>query len=167
MRRLVQAASALLLVGLAACATRGLESFALEADDLHASLAPRALERANHGVPEGVSESPHLATDAEGVESIARFASQGRLGGEDLRSALFALYDEEGELGVYGLETATPEGADRLEIELRGIWNTNVDLERARVHRGGRVLLVVWNDHVSRECWRAVNEELAERLDVR
>lgn len=155
---------ALLLVGLAACATRGLESFALEPDDLHASLAPRSLERANHGVPVGVSAIPHVTTDAARVASIARFASQGRLDGEGVRAALFAIYEEDGELGLYGLEAATPEDADRLEAELREIWKTNVGLERARVHRGDRMLLVVWNDHVSLECWRAVNEALAERL---
>jgi len=37
----------------------------------------------------------------------------------------------------------------------------------ARVHRGGRVLMVVWNDGVSPACWQAVNDGLVERLTSR
>ncbi len=164
MRRFAPAASLLLLVTLAACATSGLDSFVLDGHELHVSLAPKQLDGANHGLPPGVRDNPHLATDAEVVESIAHYASQGQLGGDGIRAALYALYDGESELGFYALETLSPEDADRLEGMLRKIWAPNVRDNRVRVHRGGQVFVVVWNDGVSPACWRAVNDGLVERL---
>ena len=95
---------------------------------------------------------------------FARIASQGRLGGKGVRAALYALYLGESEVGLYGLEAASPADADRLEGVLRGIWAHNESLGRARVHRKGQVLVVVWNNGVSTSCWEAVNAEVVERL---
>jgi hypothetical protein len=81
-----------------------------------------------------------------------------------VRAALYALYFGESEVGLYGLEAATPADADRLEGVLRGIWALNASLGRARVHRKGKVLVVAWNNGVSPSCWEAVNAGVAERL---
>ncbi len=166
-KRVTPAASLLLLVTLGACATSGLEPFVLDGDELHVSLGPKPLEGANHGVPPGVRDNPHFTTDAEVVASIARNASQGQLGGDGIRAALYALYDGESELGFYGLEVAPSGDADQLEGTLRGIWAGVVGLDLVRVHRGGRVFIVVWNDGVSPACWQAVNDVLVERLAAR
>jgi hypothetical protein len=116
-------------------------------------------------VPRDVIEgNPYLSDDSEFVEAIARSGSQGQLGGKGISFALYALYDAECELGFYGLEAASQADADRLEDALRGVWAYNVDLGRAQVHRGELVLLVVWHDGVSLECWEAVNSGVAERL---
>jgi hypothetical protein len=109
-------------------------------------------------------DNPHLSTDSEFVDAIAHSASQGRLGGEGIRAALYALYLGERELGLYGLEAASSTDADRLEDALRGIWAYNESLGRARVHREGKVLVVLWNDGVSPSCWEAVNAGVVERL---
>jgi hypothetical protein len=69
-------------------------------------------------------------------------------------------------VGFYGLEAASRADADRLESLLRGIWAHNASLDRARVHRGGKVLVVVWNDGVSASSWEAVNAVVVERLPV-
>lgn len=58
----------------------------------------------------------------------------------------------ESEVGLYGLEAASPADANRIEGVLRGIWARNESLRRARVHRKGKVLVVVWNDGVSPSC---------------
>jgi len=51
-----------------------------------------------------------------------------------------------------------------LEDTIRKIWSNNVRMGRAQVHRKGLVLVVVWTDGVSRECWEAVNAKVVERL---
>ncbi len=63
------------------------------------------------------------------------------------------------ELGFYGLHAGSMVDADRLESELRATWAHNASLDRARVFRGGELLLVVWHDGVSPECWEAVKRE--------
>jgi hypothetical protein len=73
----------------------------------------------------------------------------------------------ERELGFYALEAASRGEADRREGILRRIWAHNENLGIARVHRGGLVLLVVWNDGVSPACWQAVNDGLVELLPAR
>ncbi len=147
-----------------ASTANGLASLALHAPELHASLAPKPLADANHGVPDGVHDSPHFSTDSDVVRSIASYASQGRLAGDGVCAALFAVYEGESELGFYGLESASAEDADRLEGQLREIWAHNVSIDRLRVHRGGNVFLIVWHDGVSAACWQSVNERLAARL---
>jgi hypothetical protein len=112
-------------------------------------------------VPKG---NPHISTDPLFLEAIARSGSQGQLGGGGIRSVLFAVYIAERELGFYGLEAASEADANDREIALRDIWAHNVRLDRARVHRAGLVLVVVWTDGVSPECWEAVNRSVAERL---
>ena len=149
---------------LAACTMSGLHPLVLDGHELHSSLVPKQLDGANHGVPPGVKDNPHFSTDVEVVESIARFASQGQLGGDGIRAALYALYRGERELGFYGLEAATTVDADRLESILRGTWAHNASIDIARVHRGGQVFVVVWHDGVSAACWQAVNAGLAKRL---
>ena len=98
------------------------------------------------------------------VAAIARNGSQGSLGREGIRSALYALYGEKNELGFYGLEAVSAADADRWEEALRKIWAHNGRMGIAQVHRKGPVLVVVWTDGVSPECWEAVNARVVERL---
>lgn len=151
---------------LAACATSGLGPLVLDGQQLHASLVTQPLdgESLRHVPVAVVHGNPQLSSDAEFVEAIAHSASQGALDGEGVRAALYALYVGENELGFYGLETASTADADRLEDFLRRTWAHNARMDRARVHRGGEVVVVVWTDGVSPACWEAVNAGVVERL---
>ena len=142
---------------------------AVEGHVLHATLKTLQLENSQrHLAPKMLPlGNPHLSNDDEFVETIARAGSQGRLGRQGIRSALYAVYVEESELGFYGLEAASIAEANQRENALRKIWIKNVSLNRARIHREGLVLVVVWTDGVSPECWEAVNARVAERLVVR
>jgi hypothetical protein len=154
------------LLLLAGCAPSALGPLVVDGQELHASLVTRKLEDTSrlHVARAVLRDNPYLSTDAEFVDAIAHGASQGRLGGEGIRAALYALYFGESELGLYGLEVASTADADRLEGALRGIWAYNESLGRARVHREGKVLVVLWNDGVSPSCWEAVNAGVVERL---
>ena len=165
-RKTVLAASVGLLC--AGCGTSGLNPIVLDGYELDASLVTQQIDDVLRlHVPRAVlRDNPQLSTDAEFVEAIARSGSQGQLGREGIRAALYALYRGESELGFYGLEAASTEDADRLESLLRGIWAHNASFDRARVHRGGKVLVVVWNDGVSTSTWEAVNAVVVERLAV-
>ncbi len=163
-RKMILAASVGLLI--AGCGGSGLIPLVLDGHDLHASLVTQHLDDGPHRhVPRDVlRDNPQLSTEAEFVEAIARSGSQGRLGSEGIRAALYALYQGDSQIGFYGLEAESTAEADRREILLRDIWAYNVSLDRARVHRGGKVLVVVWNDIVSASCWEAVNAVVVERL---
>jgi hypothetical protein len=161
--KLLLGCSLLLLAG---CAPRGLRPLVVDGQELHASLVTRKLKDAAklHLAPV-LRDNPYLSTDAEFVATLTRYASQGRLaGGEGVTAALYALYLGESEVGLYGLEAASPADADRLEGVLRGIWAHNEGLGLARVHREGKVLVVVWHRGVSPSCWEAVNAGVVERL---
>ena len=145
----------------------------LEGHELHASLKTRQIDDSVRHVPRAlIPENPHVSTDAAFVAVIARNTSQGRSGiferhgREGIRSALYALYREKNELGFYGLEAVSAADADRWEKAIREIWANNGRLNRARVHRKGLVLVVVWTDGVSPECWKAVNASIVERLSA-
>lgn len=155
-----------LLLLLAGCAPRALVPLVVDGQELHASLLTRTLRDAArlHLAPV-LRDNPYLSTDAELVDTLTQIASQGRLaGGKGVRAALYALYLGESEVGLYGLEAASLSDAHRLEGVLRGIWAHNETLGRARVHREGKVLVVVWNNGVSPSCWKAVNAGVVERL---
>ena len=144
-----------------------LHTLALEGHELHASLVTQQID----GIPLHVDRStllgnPQVSTEPKFVRTISRGGSQGQLDGEGVEAALYTLYREEKELGFYGLEAGSMADADRLESRLRDIWKVNVSLDRARVHRGGKTLVVVWTDGVSPSCWEAVNVEVAERLSA-
>jgi uncharacterized protein (TIGR03067 family) len=145
----------------------GLGSLVLEGHELHASLKTRQIDDSVRHVPRAlIPENPHVSTNAAFVAVIARNGSQGSLGREGIRSALYALYREKNELGFYGLEAVSAADADRWEEVLRKIWAHNERLGIAQVHRKGLVLVVVWTDGVSPECWKAVNASLVERLSA-
>jgi len=145
----------------------GLGSLVLEGHELHTSLKTRQIDDSVRHVPRAlIPENPHLSTDAAFVAVIARNGSQGSLGREGIRSALYALYREKNELGFYGLEAVSAADADRWEEALRKTWAHNVRLGIAQVHRKGLVLVVVWTDGVSPECWKAVNASIVERLSA-
>ncbi|RYD33261.1 MAG: hypothetical protein EOP86_13805 [Verrucomicrobiaceae bacterium] len=145
----------------------GLGSLVLEGNELHASLETRPIDDSVRHVPRAlIPENPHVSTDAAFVEAIARNGSQGGLGAEGIRSALHALYREKNELGFYGLEAVSTADADRWEEALRKTWAHMGRLGRAQVHRKGLVLVVVWTDGVSPECWKAVNAKVVERLSA-
>jgi len=156
----------LFLAGCVPSAPSTLGPLVVDGQELHASLVTRKLKDAAklHLAPV-LRDNPYLSTDAAFVDVMAQIASQGRLGGgEGIRAALFALYVGESELGLYGLEAASPADADRVEGVLRGIWAHNEGLGRARVHREGEVLVVAWHNGVSPSCWEAVNARVVERL---
>ena len=164
----------LLLLGflIAACSTKasGLDSLVLEGHELHASLKTRQLDDSDrrHHVPRALLPgNPHVSTNAAFVAAIATCASQGSLGREGVRSALYALYLGKKELGFYGLEAESAADADRWEGTMRKVMSHNVRLGMMQVHRQGLVLVVVWRDWpdgVSPECWEAVNAKVVERL---
>ena len=159
----------LLLLGflIAACSTRGsgLDSLVLEGHELHASLKTRQIDDSVRHVPRAlIPGNPHVSTNAAFVAAIARNGSHGRLGREGIRSALYALYLGKKELGFYGLEAESAADANRLEDTIRKVWSHNERLGLAQVHRKGLVLVVVWTDGVSPECWEAVNARVVERL---
>lgn len=147
-------------------AASGLAPLVLEGRELHPSLMTRLLaDNTVRHVPRRVIQgNPQHSNDAEFIEAIARSGSQGNLSGEGIRSALYALYLGDRELGIYGLEAASAADADRREDALRKIWSHNESIDRARVHRGGLVLVVVWTDGVSPEVWEAVNAAVGDRL---
>lgn len=138
----------------------------MDGRELHASLTTQKLtDAAMLQVPrEGLRDIPYFSTDPRFVAVIARGSSQGRLGPEGIRAALFAQYLGESWVGFYGLEAVTTADADRREVSLREIWAYGEGLGRARVHRAGKVLLVVWHGGLSPEIWEAVNTKLVERL---
>ena len=162
-RNLLVAWSLLLLSG---CTSSALGPLVVDGRELHSSLVTRKVEDAArlHLAPV-LRDNPYLSADSQFVDVIARMSSQGRLsGGAGIRTALYALYLGESEVGLYGLEAASPADADRLEGVLRGIWAYNESLGRARVHRAGNVLVVAWNNIVSPACWEAVNAGVVKRL---
>ena len=139
-----------------------------------------------------VISSPSLSSDTEVVMDAGVFEARRLPGNPILRHTMDPRLVEEAQaygyvningpslirvptwiehpLGRYYLYFAHHKGeyirlsyADRLEGLLRGIWAKNASLDRARVHRGGKVLVVVWNDAVL-ACWEAVNAVVAERL---
>ena len=152
------------LAMLASCAAPGLERVLLDASELHPSLSNRPIAKANHGVPFGVRSTPHLTTDPKGIDSIAGFSSQGQLDGDGLCAGLWTALQSDREVGYYGLQCTTDAHADEREARLREIWAFNVRQDRARVHRHGKTVLVVWHDGVTPACWRTVNDVLAARL---
>lgn len=152
--------------GCAPGASPALGSLVLQGPELHPSLATRRLEDAAkiHLAPV-LHENPQLSSEPEFVDVIARMSSQGRLpGGEGVRAALYALYLGDREVGLYGLEAASSADADRIEGVLRAIWAHNGELGLARVHREGKLLVLVWHNGASPSCWAAVNARVVERL---
>lgn len=147
-------------------AKSGLAALVLEGRELHPSLVTRRVDdKTIRHVRSGVIQrNPQLSADTDFVAAIARSGSQGNLDGKGVRSALYALYLGEKDLGFYGLEAASAADADRLEAAIRKIWAHNASIGRARVHREGLVILVVWTDGVSPEVWEAVNVGVSGRL---
>ena len=161
----------LLLIGalwleVVACAASELAPLVLEGHELHAALVTRQIDKNpdRHVSRAIIAENPCLSAEADVVEAIARSGSQGQLGGEGIRHALYALYGAESDLGLYGLEAGSEADADRLEKVLREVWAHNVSIGRARVHRGHLALVVMWHDGVPLECWEAANSQVAERV---
>jgi hypothetical protein len=143
-----------------------LDALAVEGRELHASLRTPRLD-SFRDLPTGVAppRNPQLSSDDKFVRGIARNSSQGTLGREEIRSALYARYCAgEKEVGIYALEAESDAAADRREEALRAIWAYNARRDLARVHRKGLVLVVVWHTGVSSECWDAVNAGIADRL---
>jgi hypothetical protein len=147
-------------------AESGLAPLVLEGRELHRSLVTRRVdEKTIRHVPSSVIQNnPQHSTDTDFIAAIARSGSQGNLDGKGVRSALYALYLGDKELGFYGLEAATAVDANRLEDAMRKIWAHNAKIDRARVHRQGLVLVVVWTDGVSPEVWEAVNAAVSDRM---
>ena len=159
--------SGFLFAASSACGS-GLDSLVLEGHALHASIVAGRLD-SFRDLPPGVvpPKNPQLSSDDGFVRAIARGSSQGRLGREGIRSALYARYAAgEKDLGIYGLEAKSDADAGQREKALREVWAYNIRLDRVRVHRKGLVLVVAWHSGVSAECWEAVNARIAERMIV-
>ncbi len=152
----------------AACSTSGLSSLVLDGPELHSSLTTRNLKDKppRHVSRSVVLTNPQHSTDTQFIRAIARSGSQGKLSDEGIRSALYAVYLGQSELGFYGMEAVSEEDAERLEKALRKIWAHNKSINLAQVHRSGLVLVVVWTDGVPSEVWDAVNAGVAERLKL-
>lgn len=147
----------------------GLSCIDLQGPELHDSLRTKDLSGAKD-LPTGVvsRENPQLSSESEFVKAVAGGGSQGRLGQVGMRAALFARYSTDShELGFYGLEALTQSAADDREKALREIWAHNASFGRSRVHRQGRILLVIWHNGVTPECWESVNAVVVRKLKTK
>jgi hypothetical protein len=147
-------------------ASNNLTALILEGSELHPTLETRRLEASTvrHVRRRVIAQNPQHSTSAEFIEAIARSGTQGKFSGEGIGSALYALYFGEKELGFYGLEAVSEADANRWERVLRKTWSHNERLGRARVHREGLALVVVWTDGASPDVWEAVNSVVENRL---
>lgn len=143
-----------------------LELMVMERPELHVSLHAHKLDGSIRHLPAGLRppKNPYVTTQPEYVHAIARSSSQGRFNENGVRAVLYGIYAAENDLGLYGVEVESIKEADRRETLLREIWVKNVRLDRARVYRKGLFLIVVWNDGVSPECWRSLNESFGKRM---
>ena len=149
----------------AACAAPQLERFAVCGDALYPGLETPALPFLSRpDCPAGVERNPEFGREDAFVTSVGRRASQGRQNGEGVDAALYALYREQADVVLYGLEAADDSVAERLEAQLHEIWDYGVGLGRVRLYRSGRVLLVLWHGGVSPACWESLDAELRARL---
>ena len=165
MKRTLAALFSLLVT---ACASPGLQPLVFEGHELHPSLAPLSLEAMPLHIPHALlRENPQWSEEPAFVRAVARGGSQGRLDSRGMRAALYGVYRGESDIGLYVLEAESVEVARRREKLLRDIWQVNVSFERARVHRGGKVLIVAWNAPSTPACWEEVNAALVERLGKR
>ncbi len=109
--------------------------------------------------------NPSISLDSDFVTAVAGSSSQGRLKPGGIRAALYGYYKEGTvDLGIYGLEATSPAAADKREKEIRAIWAFNAKVDRVRIHRKGLILVVIWHDGVSDECWASVNESVVVGL---
>lgn len=153
--------------GLFSSEPQGLGILVFEGAELHPELKTRVISKEQpirHVPPHLVPQNPYISTGFSFVQAIARSGSQGRLDGTGIESALFALYVHEKELGFYGFEVKTIADADRLEAELREIWKHNISINRAKIYRKHKVLLVIWSDGVPVAVWESVNAKLKARI---
>ena len=80
---------------------------------------------------------------------------------EDVRGLLWTAIHDDNPVVFFEHRTLYPlKGEVPEELE-------PIPLGKARVHREGKVLVVVWNDGVSNSCWEAVNAGVVERLTAR
>jgi len=138
----------------------------MQGKDLHPSLKtgdPSTGEVRDLSGPE-IKYNPQLDSDPAFVEVVARSSTHGKHPARGLSSALYARYLGESEIGFYGLEASSKADADWWETTTRAIWAKNAGLGRARVHRAGLIVLVVWNDGTSEDIWEAVNGVVVQRM---
>ncbi|MDX1678374.1 hypothetical protein [Arsukibacterium sp.] len=167
MKKLISAAliaSVTLLLG--ACAGTKLDRLLFKGPELHPALsAPSQTKTPRHELAQiGVTQNPQHSTAPAFIKAVARLASRGQLTGQGIHSALYAHYYADHNLELYGFAAESGSDADRIEQALRLSWAEDISLERARVYRDDRLLLVIWTDGITAEVWQAVNSKVAERL---
>gem|GEM_PF-4266669 len=148
-----------------------LYSLIFEGHELHASLTTCGTEQPARHMSRAMvlPTNPYISTDGEFVEAVAGSTSMGRRRTRDgFRSALYACYgNKKGIVLLRGLEAESAIDADWRETALRKIWDHNVKVNRAMVHRKGLLLVVVWHEGLSLEHWNAVNRNVTARLSSR
>lgn len=144
-----------------------LNSLLLQANEMHPSLETRAFTRDSirHVSFDVLQANPQHAHNSKFIKAVARSGSQGQLNGENMLSALYALYHAQEDLGFYGFEASTTQFADQFEATLRKIWAHNVSIGRANVYRNDTVLVVIWHDGVTLDVWNAVNAKVVSVLN--
>lgn len=147
---------------------RALSFLMVEGNELHAELQTEPVESVSQLPPGMVLPSnPHSSSDPEFVEATARGGSQGRLGGTEMCSALYARYVAgNSDIGIYALEAKSQAVADEREKAIREIWAYNESLDRARVFRNGLVLVVlwIWTDEGLPDCWGEIKATVEARV---
>ncbi len=141
----------------------------LDGHELHSSLRTQQVSEPIRHLPSHIvlPRNPYASTETEFIDAVVGSSSQGKLAGDGVRSAFYAFYAEEKDLGFYGLEATSTLDADWREVALNKTWAKNMSLDRVRIHRKGLLLVVVRHDGVSPDCWASVNAGVAERLAAR
>lgn len=117
--------------------------------------------RSGEELPCGVKSNPLISTERQFLNCFSMMLVRDESLAAATHSALFSLYIEKGEVGIFGLEFDSDASASKA-AEL--LLNENVDTQRFSVFQKGQIVIFLWRDDLTDTCFYGLKELIKARI---
>ncbi len=108
-------------------------------------------------MPWNIKGNPYLSEDREFIDAFAKELLGEGFDPAHVRAALFSVYEEHAELGIFALRLDDASSAEEAKTILIA---QSEGAAGAMTFQTGNVVVLLWHDGVSDDCFAAINDYL-------
>ncbi len=113
-------------------------------------------------LPCGIQSNPFISSDSDFLVCFMRMMHLGSKWVPDIEKGLFLVYEEASEIGIFGLETNSPEIAKQIEKDMLAI---NPNDTNSKVFLSGNTLIYLWQDQARTQSFNEIEKLIEAKLE--
>ncbi|MBW2937846.1 hypothetical protein KXJ69_06980 [Aureisphaera sp. CAU 1614] len=113
-------------------------------------------------LPCGIQSNPFISSDSDFLVCFMRMMHLGSTLVPDIEKGLFSVYEDTSEIGIFGLETSSPEVAKQIKKDMLA---NNPNDPNGKIFLSENILIYLWQDQARNQSFNEIEQLIKTKLD--